>query len=266
MTRIAYRASRKPISRPPIDVDSREIYHSLCPLPYLSPIPRLEEPDSIAEQAENELAYRQLLVQGVLAILLPTEDLENECLTSLVGQILSELVIGGVVAKKISEPWMIWAGLSILTDVIRRRRTNAVDPGPSRDGPLRQGSRGFSVQWLFWSFLQWVFLLTTFVRVLVTTLAMSRTLPPRARYVAPRKEKLTRHKDGEPSVHTLFSVEAPSEPVKVPIMAFGIWTAMSNLIETSRRMPWLYGSLSMLQWLAMTGPGRIAGVDGGVDR
>ena len=74
----------------------------------MSPIPRPEDPKSLQSQADSERAYRQLLVQGVLAILLPTEDLENTCLTALVGEILSELVIGNLLANRISQPWLLW--------------------------------------------------------------------------------------------------------------------------------------------------------------
>ena len=64
------------------------------------------------EQKENEAAYRQLLVHGVLAVLLPTEDLENSCLTALVGQIFSEMIIGNGIGGKASEPWLLWEGIT----------------------------------------------------------------------------------------------------------------------------------------------------------
>jgi splicing suppressor protein 51 len=38
------------------------------------------------------------------------------------------------------------------------------------------------------------------------------------------------------------------------------------LLELSLRMPWLDGFLSLLQYGAVNGPGRIAGHDGPVDR
>lgn len=84
-------------------------------------MPKPEDPTSASQQRENEAAYRQLLVQGVLAVLLPTEDLDNECLTALVGQILSELIIGNVVIGKLSQPWMIWECLIITARVLGRR-------------------------------------------------------------------------------------------------------------------------------------------------
>ncbi|KAF3770488.1 hypothetical protein M406DRAFT_35868 [Cryphonectria parasitica EP155] len=247
----AYRASRRPLVRPPIEADGREIYHSLCPLPYLSPIPRIDKPETASEQAANEVAYRQLLVQGVLAVLLPTEDLENECLTSLIGQILSELIIGGVVVKKASEPWMIWTGLTILADVIARRgqQGSSSSSGPALKGTGRapSGPRGFSIPGLLWSFVHYIFALMGLLRVFLTTLTMSRSLPPRGHQLSPQKE------GGGRSEQT-------------PILAFAIWPMISDLIGMDRRMPWLSGSLSMLQWLAIGGPGHVAGPDGIIDR
>lgn len=254
--------------RPPIEVDPREIYHSLCPLPYLSPIPKPEKPETLAEQADNEVAYRQLLVQGVLAVLLPVEDLKNQCLTSLVGQIFSEILVGGVVAKKLSEPWMLWTGLTILADVIQRGKTDSSGPRSTANSAAGRGPTGFSIQGLLWSFVHYLFIFTGFVRILASTLATCRTLPSRGQTAPAEKDDLTRHNDELPSTNTSppYSAELPEEAVKTPIVAFGVWPAISNLLEMDKRMPWLCGSLSMAQWLAIAGPGHVAGFDGVVDR
>lgn len=263
---LAYRASRTPFVQPPLRVDAREIYHSLCPLPYLSPIPKLERPSTIDEQAENEAAYRQLLVQGVLAVLLPTEDLENECLTSLVGQILSELIIGGVVVKKASEPWMIWSGLAILADVMGRRRHDAQRRVAKRKGGAMSGAKGFSVSWLLWSLLHYIFAVMTFIRIFVTTVATSRSLPLRGQNLTAQKDKpATTHHDPF-GASDRSPGQLPWDPVRTPILAFCAWPTMSNLLKVDCHMPWLLGCLSMVQWVAIAGPGRIAGYNGLIDR
>lgn len=234
--------------------DPREIYHSLCPLPALSPVPRPDDPASVAAQAENEAAYRQLLVCAVLSILLPTEDLENRCLTALVGQILSELVIGNAVANRLSEPWLIWELLIIASRAVGRRRA-AEDQRESAEqssGASLAGRRGFSIQALFWTVLQWCFLAASFIRAAFAVLRKSGSLPRRA----------SRHSAGSGS-----SSSKKGPPLsKAPLLAFRCWSAISNLVEMDRRMPWLWGSLSLLQWIAVTGPGRIGGVDGRLDR
>ncbi|POS71249.1 PXA domain-containing protein [Diaporthe helianthi] len=264
----AYRASRNPIVQYPVQADSRAIYHAMCPLPQLFPIPDADNPDTISKQAENEVAYRQLLIQGVLAVLLPTEDLENECLTSLVGEILSEMIIGGVVAKKVSEPWMIWTGLTILSDVLQRKQEDARrsrTTGSSSDG---QGAKRLSIPGLFWSLVHYLFAFTTFVRVLVMTLATSGHLPSRGRVWPLSSSDSARHSDGSEKTRLMAysSAELSAEGAKTPVLAFSIWPTISNWLEMDRRMPWLCGNLSMVQWLAIGGPGRVAGFDGVLDR
>lgn len=257
-----------PIVQFPVQADSRAIYHALCPLPQLSPIPDPENPDTIFKQAENEVAYRQLLVQGVLAVLLPTEDLENECLTSLVGEILSEMIIGGVVAKKVSEPWMIWTGLTILSDVLQRKQKDARGSRMTRRNSVGHGAKGMSIPRLFWSLVHYLFAFTTFVRVFVMTLATSRSIPSRGRSLRLSFNESTRHIDGSESTKmgARSSAELSSEAAKTPVLAFSMWSTVSNWLEMDKRMPWLCGNLSMLQWLAIAGPGRVACFDGVVDR
>lgn len=257
--------SRTPIVQPPLEVDARDIYHSLCPLPYLSPIPKPERPGTISEQEENEFAYRQLLVQGVLAVLLPTEDLENECLTSLVGQILSELIIGGVVVKKASEPWLIWTGLGILAGVLGRKRQDASRLKTRRKGGPPPGREGFSLSGLLWSLIHYIFAFTAFIRLLVTTVAMSRTLPPRGQPSSVQKDERSSHTDGFAAADTDTTSPA-SDPFQTPVLDFAIWPMLSNLVRMDRHMPWLLGALSMVQWLAIRGPGNAGAFNGVVDR
>jgi hypothetical protein len=265
---LAYRASRRPIVRAPVRADSRAIYHAICPLPQLSPIPDPANPDTIFKQAENEVAYRQLLVQGVLAVLLPTEDLENECLTSLVGEILSEMIIGGVVAKKVSEPWMIWTGLTILSDVLQRKQKDAGRSRMTSKGADGQGAKRMSIPGLFWSLVHYLFAFTTLFRALVVTLATSRNLPSRGRVWPLSTSESARHSDGsqKTKLGAASAAELSSEAAKTPVLAFSIWPTISNWLEMDRRMPWLCGNLSLMQWLAIAGPGRVAGLDGVVDR
>lgn len=244
----------------------------MCPLPALRPVPNLDIPSSVGEQAENEAAYRQLLVQAVLAVLLPTEDLENDCLTSLVGQIFSELIIGNVVANKLSEPWLIWEGVTILAGAIQKKTAHASgrDGWPNSTGGNVNGSaprkRGFSLQRLFWSILQWGFLASTFVRFLVTVVVTSWSQPSRRQPLSGQTRKAARHMVDTESQEPSQDLNASAEPRKVPVLTFKIWPAVSNLIELDVRMPWLSGALSMAQWIAVTGPGRVAAVDGLVDR
>ncbi|KAK7422345.1 hypothetical protein QQX98_001624 [Neonectria punicea] len=261
----AYRTAHHAISRPPIDADPREVYHALCPLPQLAPVPRPDDPLTTSDQRENEALYRQLLVQGVLAILLPTEDLENPCLTALVEQIFSELIIGNVIANKASQPWLLYEGICITARVMQEKwtkheSTTATSTQPSDIKLEVKGGRGWSIQGVFLGLIQLGILLVGSIRFITMTLVMASSLPPRT---TPFDEKgvVT---DDDKAVKAV-SGAGRSAFVKTPVLSFRIWTCLGNLTEMSSRMPWLEGFLSLLQLGLLNGPGQMAGLDGPVD-
>ncbi|KAI2630960.1 PXA domain-containing protein [Hypoxylon sp. NC1633] len=272
----AYRTAKNSVARPPVEANPREIYHSLWPLPALSPVPRPGH-GSTQAQADHESAYRQILVQGVLALLLPTEDLENECLTALVGQLFSELIIGNLIVNKLSEPWLIWEGLIILTR-IARTRSKLETPVPGvikRNIGLKTGSgvippstrnNSLYFQHAFWSVIQWGFVIVNSLRLIISTLVLSQTLPPKPTLAVIHPTDPTSHSDEKESYHPPTAPEVGSQPVKVAIANFKMWSCVGNLLEIDARMPWMSGALSMVQWAALRGPGSLAGFNGMIDR
>lgn len=249
-----------------MDVDPREVYHALCPLPSLSPVPRVDQPDTITDQRENEAAYRQLLVQAALAVLLPTEDLENPCLTALVGQIFSELIIGNIVANKAAQPWLLYEGVCILARVLGEKKARAADRivsgthAPVIGLPTKTRPR-WTVQGFFVSIIHMTILFVTSIRLFITALVVSTSLPPRAtpsdgKDIMPGQQEA---EAGQPRHGT-------SSPSKVPVLAFSIWSCASNLMELGSRKPWLNGFLSLLQVGAIRGPGQLAGLNRPLDR
>ncbi|KAI8634530.1 PXA domain-containing protein [Xylariaceae sp. FL1651] len=274
----AYRIATTPIAKPPLRVDLHNIYHSLCPLPALSPVPRPGDQKSAQAQADNESAYRQLLVQGVLAVLLPTEDLKNDCLTSFVGQIFSELVIGNIVVAKVSEPWFIWEVLIMITRLIRKKSTSndsatvfdeaaAVQDSNPDNNAILKDRRSWSFHQTFWSFVHWVFLVVGVIRLAISAVVLSMSLPSRSH---PRTGRImastnydTQQKESQFLSH---EDETHKKPVRPPLIDFHIWPCIGDVLEMELRMPWLRGALSMMQWICMKGPGRLAGFDGTLDR
>ncbi|KEY70227.1 hypothetical protein S7711_04336, partial [Stachybotrys chartarum IBT 7711] len=254
----AYRISRQPGTQPPLAVEPNEVYHSLHPLPYMYPVPRPDDPASISAQQANEKDYRQLLVQGVLALLLPTEDLENPCLTSLVGQIFSELIIGNVIANKAAQPWLLLEAICILCNVIgRKRKAESIVPEVEANH-----NHGKPVHKFFVSAIQLVIHIFTTIRFFVLTIAMSSSLPPRSSPIDGKvgAENQYERELRQPSHHP------GSAAVKTPVLAFSVWACIGNLIELDLRMPWLSGLLSLIQHAAIHGPGRLASLDSSLDR
>jgi splicing suppressor protein 51 len=245
-------------------VDAREAYHALWPLPLLSPVPIPGDSITTSKQLKNEAAYRQLLVQAVLAILLPTEDLENPCLTALVGQIFSELIIGNVIANKAAQPWLLFEAICITGRVLKeKKQASTRSKASSRAKNHLDGLRSWSVQGFFVSIIQFALLLISTIRFAFNLVTMPSSLPSRA--TATNDTMLA------PKASVAWEAAAsqdttPSPPAKVPVLSFTAWSCLGNLMELSSRMPWLGGFLSLLRLGAISGPGRVAGLDGVLDR
>lgn len=77
---------------------------------------------------------------------------------------------------------------------------------------------------------------------------------------------MTRQKAEGEAIKAANPLETYPGLIRVPVLAFRIFPAVSNLIEMGVRMPWLCGAMSLIHWIAMTGPGRIADVNGALDR
>ncbi|KAF4121225.1 mitochondrial splicing suppressor protein 51 [Geosmithia morbida] len=266
---VAYRASRHPVANAPVQVDTRQAYHCLFPLPALSPVPIPEEEKSVEEQKRNETVYRQLLVQAVLAVLLPTEDLENGCLTTLVGQILSDLIIGNLVAEKLAQPWMMWEMIVILARVVNQRRDPAAAPSASRVKFPSQNSNdkpanSSSTHTFFLSLINLGIFVFSLIRLLVTTIVDSSSLP--SRFSSPgARDKDRKQKQKLPEA-AIAGEPTTDHSSLAPILDFRVWSCIATLIELPPRMPWLHGLLSLMQYAVVNGPGRIGGLDSTIDR
>lgn len=223
-----------------------------------------------------------MLVQGVLAVLLPTEDLENDCLTSLVGQIFSEMILGGGIGGKACEPWLLWEGITKIVEVIQAQlpkqkaqvRVERSNSNLRTSAPINLTGR--SAQWwklrrslqkTFWLVLQYGFLAFTAVRFFIITLATASSLPSRigGTIKVTGSSYLRNHMEELPSSITETG-SSRRIPLKQPIMKMKIWACASSLLDFNVRMPWLSATISLLQWVAITGPGEIGNTDGMVDK
>ncbi|KAF4631800.1 hypothetical protein G7Y89_g6335 [Cudoniella acicularis] len=267
----------------PLEVSPRTIYHSLWPMTCLSPVPDDDGGPLSQQQMNNEAVYRQMLVQGVLAVLLPTEDLENDCLTTLVGQIFSEMIIGGAVGGKAAEPWLLWEVITKVAEVVQNQlpRSKAkvrlershsdvgrMSPFDATTQMSKAGRLKWHAQKTFWLVLQYIFLAWTALRFLFNTITTASSLPPRS---SARKEST---KDSSHSTDHLTPNKSNIETLpigedlelKKPIIKMKVWSFVDSLLDLSFRMPWLSGTISMLQWAALTGFGEVGNTDGILDK
>lgn len=232
-------------------------------------------------QLENETAYRQLLVQGALAVLLPTEDLENVCLRTLVGDILADLVLGNEVSGRACEGWFVWETIIKLLDLATQRSVGKADSEDAEgveksrlekfgllstadesddDHSSRTNQSQFSI-WL-WQILQYAYLGYLVLRFVVTGLfrvaSTQPTMPVRGPPSPAHPASLMTHSRIAP---------LPAKNVtKRPVLDYRLYGMLSQLLDIPRRMPWLAGTLALAQHWILAGPGRVGDTDGVLDR
>ncbi|KGQ00730.1 hypothetical protein PAAG_12608 [Paracoccidioides lutzii Pb01] len=276
---VAYRtASQNPQLNCPASY-FRTVYHTLNPHPALSPVPDLSDPKTTEEQQKRETVYRQLLAQGILAVLLPTEDLENDCLRTLVGDILADMILGELVGGKASEGPFIWEIVTHLITVIKKEgcsnekvqhvqrsrlekfgllSTN--EESASDDSSVANKS---NLSAILWSFLQYCYLIYLAFRFTVAGLfrAASSSLP-----VASRKAPSSSPPPSplNPACEAQYLTNRGS--LQRPVLKYRLFGMVSQLVDVPKRMPWLGGVLALTQHAMVEGPGMIGNTGEIVDR
>ncbi|GAM39162.1 hypothetical protein TCE0_034r10481 [Talaromyces pinophilus] len=273
---LAYQIATQGSDLVAVKPSAREIYHHLNPHPALSPVPNASTASQSSEQQENENLYRHLLAQGVLAVLLPTEDLENVCLRTLVEDVLSDLILGNQVSGRICEGWFIWTAISKVITVAKQRDSEAtVTVGQSldavaelnrlerfgllsedgnEDGNAQKHSQSTASLWL-WKILYSVYLAYVTMRFIIGGLLHTTLSNPEA--------KTTETLQPDP-VATTKTTNQPN--LCRPVLSYRAFGLISQSLGVPQRMPWLNGSLSLIQSLLLTGPGRIGETGSVLDR
>ncbi|KAF2503292.1 hypothetical protein BU16DRAFT_449626 [Lophium mytilinum] len=295
----AYRISHQSLHHNPLVSHPRTIYHTLHPHPALSPVPLESDPASVAAQQQNEAAWRQLVVQGVLAVLLPTEDLENGCLRLLVAEIFAEMIVGNGISEKACEGWLLWEGVTRIAEVLQAgadaddRSSKEMKPeqtmsrlerygllsssleeaaepvkGHKTPSPRRASSHGgasTSVARAFWLAVQYAFLACNALRAVIVALATCSSLPPRsvAGVSAPASTSEHRRLLPQPAEG---AAEGGHGAGKRAMVSMNVWSCTARLLSLERRMPWLAGVVALLHWMVVRGPGRVGDTDGVLDR
>lgn len=241
----------------------------------MSPVPDPTDKRTVKEQQENEAAYRQLIVQGALAVLLPTEELENACVRTLIADVVGETILGNIIGGKGCEGPFIWNNIIKVVEMIKARQepkatgkdlevdnTSQLDKFGllSADGQSKKStgpSHLSKSSKIFWQLLQYGYLIFSMLRLAIVGLfaASSRTsrassTPGAARGIDPPP------------------IAKPMEPPTTlrPILRFKFFSLISVLLNLPLRMPWLSGCFSLLQYQLIHGPWEVGATDGLIDR
>ena len=239
-------------------------------------MPHISKASSISEQQENENFYRHLLAEGVLAVLLPTEDLENVCLRTLVEDVLSDLILGNQVSGRICEGWFIWNAISKVITVVKQRDSEAtvtlghsldavadshrlerfglLSEDRNEDADAQKQSQSTASLWL-WKILYFAYLAYVTIRFIVGGLLHTA--------LSDAEVKSTEILKPEPATQT--SAKSRPGPCR-PILGYRAFGLVSELLRVSDRMPWLHGSISLIQSILLTSPGKIGDTGSVLDR
>ncbi|KAL4974443.1 PXA domain-containing protein [Aspergillus desertorum] len=243
--------------------------HIIC----LSPVPDPADENSGAQQRESETVYRRLLVNGVLAVLLPTEDLENACLRTLLSDILSDIIMENQVSARVCEGWFMWESTTKLLDIFSKdkdgRGDGAAETDSSRSRRLEQFGLlsntdsdkdespstvpSYFPSWI-WQIFQYAFYAYVTLRFIVAGLFRNASTTPVNPNLRPPASLVDR-----PT--TKYDISG-----RRPVLDYRLFGMLSQLLDISRRMPWLGGLLALFQYLILAGPGKVGGVGGVLDR
>ncbi|RMD44442.1 hypothetical protein DV735_g691, partial [Chaetothyriales sp. CBS 134920] len=245
----AYRTATRPQATLAHRPGPRQIYHSLNPHPAL-------DPDQTPEQqARTAAAYRQLLVQGVLACLLPTEEVQNTSVRILVTDIVADLILRQAVDDKLSDPCFIYNLISV---AVRSASSGRSDSAVQEDGRSRlekfgllsvqdesdsssrthtSSHRGLQsgVSSRFWSALHFVYVSLVVVRFIVLGLLHARQRPGTAPLNSGRAKR------GHQTSHDQVIIHR--------VLDYRLFSTLSTLLKMPSRMPWLLGFLAFCRHL-----------------
>ncbi|KAJ5208801.1 hypothetical protein N7449_003180 [Penicillium cf. viridicatum] len=271
---LSYRLARQQSHLSGLPTSYRTLYHELNPHPGLSPVPDPGDPDTIAEQVENEAVYRRLLANGIIAVLLPTEDLENSSLRALVVDVIADLILGNQISGRACEGWFIWETMGKLAAQVGRRQTqdntnSAPDTQINRlekfgllstdDELPDQPSASFSTTAWIWNLLQMVYLGYVVLRFIAMGLFRVASSPGPSSYnlVVSPALPINQERDG---------MGSEGITSRRPVLDYRMYSMVSQILGISWRMPWLSGLLALFQHLILAGPGRVGATDGIFDR
>ena len=264
---LAYRSSYQSVKSYAVVTTPKLLFHVHFPHPALSPVLGGGTVNLDEDQAKNEVAYRQLLVQSMLAVLLPTEDLQNPCLWVLIGDVLSDTILGKSVGGKACDGWLIWDGVTkvvqmtvnpepptVPTDQARHDNRSRLEKSGLLDtkqashkeeARIKNEASSITTK-VFWQVVLYgYYLYLAFLAIRSVALGLLS-----AASSSPKREQA-----GGCTIHphdhgTEVSSNPPTSGSRSftaarPILSYASFEVIGQLLSLNQRMPWVSGLLSL---------------------
>lgn len=256
-----------------------QVYHGLNQHPALAALPTDRDPLPSQWPTQEENEYRQLLVQGALAVLLPTEDLQNGPLRTLVGDIIADLIIGQALAGKVCEGWFLHQAISKTTSILHDKvypKNAASEMHDDAKNRLEKfglltsqsnfqhpdslpGNQSKFIT-LFWRIMQYGYLAYLFLLHLLKEFQSIRKSPLPQRNVGVSQSSANLTDD------TPLYAQRTADPSTRPVLEFGLFSMISTLLKMEDHMPWLASIILYSKHLMLYGTGQIGRLDSTLDR
>lgn len=225
-------------------------------------------------------------------MLLPTEDLANACLRTLVTDIIADLILGRALADKVCEPWFLHGAVSKVVEIVTSRasgetvthqkasqhedRTSRLEKfgllssktADQENNSSEQHQSSTSV-WI-WKLLQCAFIAYQSLRFILVGIAHAQHLPRRVAHNQHPVDISTSasssvHSQKSPASSTRRLSDAHSRSPRA-VINYRLFSCISTILDLSVRMPWLASSLGFWQHVLNDGPGRYASANSTLDK
>jgi len=204
------------------------------------------------------------LAQGLLAVLLPPGDLQNPCLRALVSEVSADLVIGNFIGQRFCDGVFIYDMIRKVADTVQPRLGHdrwAIDSEEeprdrlSRFGLLSKNptaSIGRSARRklsdVLYLVCQYALLALSALRALIKIIITAPALPSRKTNVFRTSPTSTPATPRDPSTESIKPDPLALHTIK-PIINYAAWPTVADIACLEARVPWVLGSLALLQRL-----------------
>ena len=186
---------------------------------------------------------------------------------------IADSILGNSIGGRICEGWFIWASITKFIDVVKARIEPKAtgeelevgtrsrlekfgllsEENQSTDRNLSNHSRKSTFSSMFWRILQYFYLAFVTARFVILGFVTAYTRPPRS--------STTLKTPGSPIATKVEPLRKPR-----PIISFRVFPLISDLLDLPSRMPWVSGSLALLQHHLIYGPLGAGATDGILDQ
>ena len=219
-------------------------------------------------------------------MLLPTEDLANTCLRTLVTDIIADLILGQALAEKICQPWFLHGTVSKLVGIVTSSPLRTVDLEESvheNDRQSRLEKFGLlsakladqehyssaphqsTLSAWFWGLLQYAYIAYQTLRFMLVGMAHAHHLPQRVRH---RQSTASTSLSSSQKPPLAASQTVPDADARSPVAVinYRVFSCISSVLDMSTRMPWLASSLGWWQHVLNAGLGGYGATDSTLDK